>query len=71
MAGKPNSGNKSKPAERRRFEEQDRKIWTAEEREQYMKRREVLAPYIRDLVTPPKEEKKKKDPFFGDLLGVE
>lgn len=55
--------------ERRRFEEQDRKPWTEEQRAEYIKRRDALAPYIRDLTTKPREAK-KRDPL-DVLLGIE
>jgi len=51
---------------RRRFEDKDRKPWTKEEREAYEKRRDLLAPIIRDLTTPAPEAKKKD--FLEELF---
>jgi hypothetical protein len=58
---------KEKQPERRRFEEKDRKPWTDEQRSSYENMRSKIAPFIRDLTTPPKTEKKKD--FFEELFG--
>lgn len=58
------------PANRRRFSDSDKpreKVWEKEQREEYVKRRDSIAPFIRDLTTPPPEEKKKD--FWSELLG--
>ena len=55
--------------ERRRFEESERKPWTEEERTAYQKRRDLLAPIVRDLTTPARTAK-KRDPLDA-LLGIE
>lgn len=59
---------KDQQPDRRRFEEENRKPWTKEERETYEALRTRLAPLVRDLTTPAKEEK-KKDPL-AVLLGL-
>lgn len=53
--------------DRRRFDDEDRKPWTAEERADYEAKRSRIAPFIRDLTTPAKAEKKKD--FLSELLG--
>lgn len=59
---------RSDKEERRRFKiEGERKVWSKEERETYEKRREALAPLIRDLTTPA--PKKKEKDFFEELFG--
>lgn len=55
--------------ENRRFEDSERKPWTKEQREKYEATRAALAPYIKDLTTPPRSAK-KRDPL-DVLLGVE
>lgn len=49
--------------ERRRFEdEEERKPWTKEEREEFEETATRLRPYIRHLTTPARAPK-KKDPI--------
>jgi hypothetical protein len=60
---------KETQANRRRFEEAERKPWTEEERKAFLKRADLLAPFVRHLTTPAPAEK-KKDPL-AELLGLE
>lgn len=58
----------AKKLEKRRFEDAERKPWTKEQREKYEATRTALAPFIKDLTTPARTEK-RRDPI-DVLLGV-
>ena len=60
---------KTTPEEKRRFEDPERKPWTEEDRAAYLKRRDALAPLVRDLTTPARSAK-KRDPL-DVFLGIE
>jgi hypothetical protein len=54
--------------EKRRFEEEDRKPWTDEQRTKFNETAAKLAPFVKHLTTPPKKEK-EKDPL-EEFLGM-
>ena len=55
-----------KEPNRRRFDDTDRKPWTEEQRKEFIKRADLLAPLVRHLTTPVPAEKKKD--FLEELF---
>lgn len=68
--GMPVAGkDKDKQPERRRFEEKERKVWSEDDRKKYLEMRSKLAPFIRDLTTPAKEDKPKDVDWLESMFG--
>lgn len=61
---------KEEKPERRRFDEKDRKPWSDDERKKFTEITGKLAPFVKHLTTPAREEKKKDDfaDFFSSLF---
>lgn len=60
---------KEEQPERRRFDEKDRKAWSEDDRKKFLGIASGLAPFVKHLTTPAKEEKKESD-FDGFIRSL-